>query len=82
MSIAWIQSMTKRRRVSGGSEPESPLAGVNQELAGVQCSFTNVPPKSKGDLCMNFCCLNALALLHSSSLNFSAPPVKQCLESR
>jgi len=27
--------MKKSRRVSNGSEPESPLAGVNQELAGM-----------------------------------------------
>ena len=27
--------MKKSRRVSNGSEPESPLAGVNQELAGI-----------------------------------------------
>ncbi len=32
--MAWVKSMKKSRRVSNGSEPESPLAGVNQELAG------------------------------------------------
>ncbi len=35
MSMAWLKSMKKSRRVSNGSEPESPLAGVNQELAGM-----------------------------------------------
>ncbi len=34
ISMAWVKSMKKSRRVSNGSEPESPLAGVNQELAG------------------------------------------------
>jgi len=34
ISTAWVKSMKKSRRVSNGSEPESPLAGVNQELAG------------------------------------------------
>ncbi|KAL0042544.1 hypothetical protein WJX79_003095 [Trebouxia sp. C0005] len=33
ISMAWVKSMKKSRRVSNGSEPESPLAGVNQELA-------------------------------------------------
>lgn len=35
ISLAWLKSMKKSRRVSNGSEPESPLAGVNQELAGM-----------------------------------------------
>jgi hypothetical protein len=34
ISMAWLKSRKKSRRVSNGSEPESPLAGVNQELAG------------------------------------------------
>ena len=41
ISLAWLKSMKKSRRVSNGSEPESPLAGVNQELAGtLKCAVS------------------------------------------
>ena len=36
---AWVQSVKKRRQNAGnGSESGSPLAGVNQELAGKNCA--------------------------------------------
>lgn len=35
ISMAWLKSLKKSRRVSNGLDSESPLAGVNQELAGV-----------------------------------------------
>lgn len=34
--LAWLQSVKKRRRISGGLASDSPLAGVSQELAGAK----------------------------------------------
>ena len=36
ISMAWLQSLRKRRRVSSGLASDSPLAGVSQELAGAE----------------------------------------------
>lgn len=36
ISMAWLQSLRKRRRVSSSLASDSPLAGVNQELAGAR----------------------------------------------
>ncbi len=39
ISMAWAKSVKKTRSVSGGLEPDSPLAGVNQELAGIRLGW-------------------------------------------
>ncbi|KAL3154966.1 hypothetical protein ABBQ38_011494 [Trebouxia sp. C0009 RCD-2024] len=47
-SMAWLQSLRKRRRVSSGLASDSPLAGVNQELAEPSNGHVNEPTSPTG----------------------------------
>ena len=66
--MAWVKSMKKSRRVSNGSEPESPLAGVNQELAGT---------KLKCELSV-FCLLHQITMAYQDT-SLKHGPTVYCL---